>query len=139
LIANSSKDSIESSNNILAAIEQIRNELNIIFKDTITINSIHLTLDNNVIYLSVELYFDSNINAESVNDFCTQFKNRIEPVSDRKFNECVYPPSAQYVSGNTVIMSVQSPSNTDSGAMGLTSSVIMIGLSTLIHYLYRNI
>jgi hypothetical protein len=134
------KNSTKVVDEIILSEEEIRNYLNAEFDDSITTTSLSATSEFGIITVYLHLTFESGVTSEIATiDFCNESKNKLQSVSDREFNTCIYPSGTRYVAGNVVTMMVRSTPASDSGAMGLTSSVIIIGIPTLLHILYRNI
>jgi hypothetical protein len=125
-------------------IDQISDELNSLFGDSLKVNtSILAKVENNAITLYLEITFESpNVTSEMISQLCQYLKGQIQPVSDRQFKQCVLPSGTKYYPGNTVTMSLQSEPEINShtgGATGLTSSIMLIGFSHLLHHLFKNL
>jgi len=122
-------------------VDQIAYEINKLYNDSIIINaSIRVAVENNAITLYLDITFQSsNVTRDTIIQICNDLKGKLEPVSDKKFENCVIPPGTRYVAGNTVTMSVQSEPNMEDGAMGLTSSFLILGISLILNFLYQNL
>jgi len=125
----------ESVASIVQKEDEIRTYLDNKFNNSISVNDIRVTSQNNIITVYVDLSFEPDITSQKATDFCNELKEYIQPISNRKFTTCIYPQNTRYVAGNFVTMMVISPSGS-SGAIGLASSAIIIGISTLLHILY---
>jgi hypothetical protein len=130
------KNAVESVDSIEQNEVKIRNYLDTLFNNSLSINDIRVTTQNNAVTVYVDLSFGSGISSQVATDFCNELKEQIQPITNRKFNNCIYPDNTRYVAGNLVTMMVISPNVVPSGAMGLASSAIIMGISTLLHILY---
>jgi len=119
-----------------------------LFNDTISVNaSILAKIDNNTITLYIEITFESpNVTSDNITQLCQALKGQLEPVSNTKFQQCViHSASNRYPAGSTATMTLQSEqmNNDDNpsagGAMGLTSSIIAIGFTYILHFLFLNL
>jgi hypothetical protein len=125
---------------ILAIIDQLADECNKLFNNTISVNaSIRAKVENNAITLYIEITFESNVSGDTISKLCQYLQGQLQPVSNMNFQQCVLPTGTSYTAGNTVTMQLQSnPMNnapTAGSATGLVSSILVIGFSTyLLHF-----
>jgi hypothetical protein len=128
---------------ILAIVDQLAEECNNLFNNTISVNaSMRAKVENNAITLYIDITFESSsVNSNTLSEFCNYLKGQLQPVSDMNFQQCVLPTGIRYYPGNTVTMQLQSdpmnnaPIGPTSGAMGLASSILVIGFSYLLHFI----
>jgi len=123
-------------------IQQLADDLNRQFNDSLKVNaSILAKVENGAITLYLEITFESpNVTSDTIYQLCQYLKGRIQPVSDRQFQQCVLPSGTKYYAGNTVTMSLQSePEMNTGGATELTSSIMLIGFPYLLHFLFKNL
>jgi hypothetical protein len=130
---------------ILAMVDQIADELNKLFNNTISVNAtMRAKVENNAITLYIDITFQSSdVSGDTITKLCQVLKGELQPVSDMKFQQqCVLPTGTRYAAGNTITMKLQSePVNdiVDGGATGLVSSIVVIGFSYLLHFLFKNL
>jgi len=128
----------EECEKILAMVDQIADELNNQFNNTITVNaSMRAKVENNAITLFIDITFQSTeVSGDTIKELCDLLKGYLQPVSDMKFQQCILPTETRYAAGNTVTMQLLSePMNEAGGANGLVSSILVIGFSYLLHFL----
>jgi hypothetical protein len=121
----------------LAIVDQLAEECNNLFNDTISVNaSMRAQIDNNRITLYIDITFQSDISNDTISQLCQYLQGKLQPVTDMNFQQCILPTGTKYYPGNTVTMQLQSdPMNNapTGGATGLISSILVIGFSYLLH------
>jgi len=128
---------------ILAIVDQLADECNKLFNNTVSVNaSMRAKVENNTITLYIDITFQSDATNDTLAELCDCLKGQLQPVTDMNFQQCILPTGTRYYPGNTVTMQLQSgPVNTapigpttTSGATGLFSSILVIGFSYLLHF-----
>jgi hypothetical protein len=79
-----------------------------------------------------DLKFGPNITNNAIVDYCKEFEQQLEILSNRTFDSCTVPDGTVYKPGNVVTMKIQSTPSSASGAIGLLfCSLLIIGLSSV--------
>jgi len=105
-------------------------------------------IDNNIITLYFDVSFESSdIDNDTIAQLCQALKGQIEPVTATTFQQCTFPSGTRYTTGGKATLLLQSEPSSDTdnnnvvvgGAMGLTNSIMLIGFSYLLHFLFKNL
>jgi len=100
------------------------------------------TVENNAITLSLQITFVSSGSSQTMEQICDALKSWIKTVSDRDF-QCDSSSGTSYNPGTVATLNLQSDPTTDAsvagGATGLSTSIMVIGFSYLLHFLFKNL
>jgi len=110
------------------------------------------TVANNAITLQLQITFESSsINSDTITQLCDALKGRLQTVSNQKFQQCVLSSgnddNNNYAPGNHATLQLQSEPLNDvndmvtpitGGSTGLTYSIILIGFSYILQFLFKN-
>jgi hypothetical protein len=132
-LEHSTPESIASAEIIRKNGEAIKAYLNNKFINIISIDTeIRVMLLANFITVYSDLEFGPDITNDTMVDYCEEFKHQIEVISNRTFDSCDLPEGTLFRPGNVVTMQIQSaPSSSESGAIGLACSLLIIALSSV--------
>jgi len=129
----STPESIASVEIIRKNSDVIINYLNNKFNNSILIDTeMRVLLLADFITVYSDLKFGPNITDQTIEDYCAEFTQQIEILSNRTFESCNVPEGTVYKPGNVVTLQIQSTPSSASGAIGLVCSLLIIALSSVI-------